>query len=310
MYNYGVGTDTAASAERYPIRTVASLTGVLPVTLRAWERRYGLIRPSRTATGHRLYTQAQVDQIHAVLALMAKGVPIGQMRRALNGSTQARQAGPSSGAWTRYLERMSAAIARFDEVALDAVYDEALSLHPIERVTSNLLMPLLAALGRRWDGAAGGIAEEHFFAVFLRNKLGARLHHQHLPSGPKLMLSSAPGEFHEIGLLLFAIAAGEAGLRCVLLGANMPLAELALPARRAECRAIVISSSVDPDPETLRKALPALVAQAGVPVLVGGQTSVRHRSAIVAAGAVPLGADIEPGVRRLAALLLPKEKNA
>ncbi|MGQ0510171.1 MAG: MerR family transcriptional regulator [Betaproteobacteria bacterium] len=299
----------AASAERYPIRTVASLTGVLPVTLRAWERRYGLIRPSRTSTGHRLYTQAQVDQIHAVLALMAKGVPIGQMRRALAGSAQAHQSRPAAGPWTKYLERMSAAIARFDEAALDAVYDEALSLHPIERVTRNLLMPLLAALGQRWDRAAGGIAEEHFFAVYLRNKLGARLHHGRLRSGPKLLIACAPGEFHEIGLLLFAIAANEAGLRCVPLGANMPLAGLALPARRAECRAIVISSSIDPEPETLRKALPALVAQAGqagIPVLVGGQTSVKHRDAIVAAGAVPLGADIEAGVRRLAALLQPK----
>ena len=299
-----------ASAERYPIRTVASLTGVLPVTLRAWERRYGLIRPSRTSTGHRLYTEAQVDQIHEVLALMAKGVPIGQMRRALTGSAQARQSRPAAGPWTRYLERLSAAIARFDEAALDAVYDEALSLHPIGRVTGSLLMPLLSALGQRGDPAASGIAEVNFFAVYLRNKLGARLHHRRLQSGPKLLLACAPGEFHEIGLLLFAIAAGEAGLRCVPLGANMPLAELALPARRAECRAIVISSSVDPEPATLRKALPALVAQAGVPVLVGGDTSVRHRNAIVAAGAVPLGADIEAGVRRLAVLLQPKERSS
>lgn len=299
-------SERAARTERYPIRTVAALTGVLPVTLRAWERRYGLIRPLRTRTGHRLYTQAQVDQIHEVLALVAKGVPIGQVRRALSGSAQARPSRAAKGPWTRYLERMSAAIARFDEAALDAVYDEALSLHPIERVTSSLLMPLLAALGQRWDRAAGGVAEEHFFAVYLRNKLGARLHHRRLPSGPKLLLACAPGEFHEIGLLLFAIAASEAGLRCVPLGANMPLEDLALPARRADCRAIVLSSSVDPEPAMLRKALPALVeqaGQAGVPVLVGGQTSVKHREAIVAAGAVPLGADIEAGVRRLAALL-------
>lgn len=309
MYNYGVGTDTAASAERYPIRTVASLTGVLPVTLRAWERRYGLIRPSRTRTGHRLYTQAQVNQIHEVLSLMARGVPIGQVRRALSGGAQARQAPPTAGPWARYLERMSTAIARFDEAALDAVYEEALSLHPIERVTSSLLMPLLCALGERWDRTAGGVAEEHFFGVYLRNKLGARLHHRRLPSGPKLLLACAPGEFHEIGLLLFAIAASEAGLRCVPLGANLPLAELALPARRADCRAIVVSSSLDPEPATLRKALPALVAQVDIPVLIGGQTSVRHRDAIVAAGAVPLGADIEAGVRRLVALLRPRKSN-
>jgi DNA-binding transcriptional MerR regulator len=282
---------------------VASLTGVLPVTLRAWERRYGLIRPGRTPKGHRVYTQAQVDRIHQVLELIEKGVPIGQMRHALAGGASAEPAGVASGQWRKYLARMSAAIARFDEAELDDAYGDALSLHPIERVTRKLLVPLLSRLGRRWDQVAGGIAEEHFFAVYLRNKLGARLHHSRLPAGPKLLLACAPGEHHEIGLLLFALAANEAGLRCVPLGANMPLAELPLPARRADCRAIVISSSVDPDPETLRRVLPALVAQARMPVLIGGRTSARHRDAIIAAGAVPLGAEIEAGVRRLRAVL-------
>lgn len=293
---------TGESAGRFPIRTVATLTGVLPVTLRAWERRYGLIRPQRTRTGHRLYTQAHIDQIHQVLALVAKGVPIGQVRRVMADGA-ARTSQPAAGAWRGYLERMAAAIARFDEAALDEVYDEALALHPIERVTHELLMPLLAALGERWQGAAGGVAEEHFFAVYLRNKLGARLHHRRLPAGPGLLLACAPGEHHEIGLLLFAIAAQAAGVRCVVLGANMPLEDLAAAARRARCEAIVISSSVDPEPALLGEALPAVVAQAGVPVLFGGGASVRHHDAIVAAGAVPLGSDIEAGMRRLLPML-------
>src|SRR5512135_3863982 len=159
-----------------PIRTVATLTGVRPVTLRAWERRYGLIRPLRTRTGHRLYSQAQVDQIHEVLTLIAKGVPISQVPRALADTAQARAPRGSGGAWARYRRRMAAAIARFDEAALDEAYEEALALHPVERVTRELLMPLLEELGERWSKVAGGVAEEHFFAVYLRNKLGARLH--------------------------------------------------------------------------------------------------------------------------------------
>ncbi|MBC7802448.1 MAG: MerR family transcriptional regulator [Candidatus Parcubacteria bacterium] len=289
-------------ALRLPIRAVASLTGLLPVTLRAWERRYGLIRPSRSPSGHRLYTQEQVDLIHRIVALTGQGIPIGQVRDALAGSAPETAAG-RAGPWSRYLERMSRAIGNFDERMLDEVYDETLSLHPIERVTRNLLMPLLAELGRRWDRTPGGIAEEHFFAVYLRNKLGARLHHRRLTSGPRLLLACAPGEHHEIGLLLFALAVNDAGMRCVPLGADMPLGELAAAALRSGCVAIVISSSVDPQPAALREELPSLVAQARVPVFFGGQASVRHHDAIVAAGAVPLGADIEAGVRRLAEIL-------
>ena len=104
-------------------------------------------------------------------------------------------------------------------------------------------------------------------------------------------------------MLLFALAANDAGLRCVPLGADLPLSELAPAALRAGCRAIVISSSIDPAPETLRQTLPELVALARVPVFVGGQTSVRHRDDLVRAGAIPLGTDLQAGVRLLSSTL-------
>jgi DNA-binding transcriptional MerR regulator/methylmalonyl-CoA mutase cobalamin-binding subunit len=295
-------------AERFPIRTLASLTGVLPVTLRAWERRYGLIRPKRTPAGHRYYTREHVNLIHRVLSLTAQGIPISDVPRMLAGSAPEPAASAATGPWAPHLQSMAQAIAQFDEAALDEAYDSALALHPIESVTRNLLMPLLAELGLRWERAVGAIAEEHFFAVYLRNKLGARLHHRRPQSGPKLLLACAPGEQHEIGLLLFALAAHEAGLRCVTLGADIPLSELAPAALRGGCRAIVLSSSTDPAPEVLAKGLPELAAQARIPVFVGGQTSVRHADAVVAAGAIPLGADLEAGMRRLQSVLGGAEK--
>lgn len=292
---------TALPDERLPIRTVATLTGVLPVTLRAWERRYGLIRPQRTPAGHRIYTREHVELIHRVLAMTATGVAISDVQRTLVGSAAAAAPARKAGPWSRHLERMARAISQFDDVALDEVYDDALSLQPIERVTRNLLLPLLEELGRRWESATGAIAEEHFFAVYLRNKLGARLHHRRPQTGHRVLLACAPGEHHEIGLLLFALAAHDAGLRSVILGADTPLGELAPAALRAGCRAVVVSSSVNPTPAMLADALPELVAQARIPVFVGGQVSVRHRDAVVAAGAIPLGSDIKAGVRRLLA---------
>jgi DNA-binding transcriptional MerR regulator/methylmalonyl-CoA mutase cobalamin-binding subunit len=296
--------------ERLPIRTVASLTGVLPVTLRAWERRYGLIRPHRSASGHRYYTHAHVDLIHRVRALTARGVPISEVRRALSAEPEAPAAARESGPWPRYIERMLRAVRQFDDRALDEVYDDALALHPVERVTLSLLMPLLDELGRNWERADGAVAEEHFFAVYLRNKLGARLHHRRPPGGRKLLLACAPGEHHEFGLLFFALALQDAGLHGIPLGANTPLKELAPAALRSGSRAIVVSSSVDPEPGMLKQDLPELVAQARIPVFVGGHTSVRHRDAVVAAGATPLGADIAAGIRLLLAVLDSQGKTA
>ena len=294
----------ATEAEQFPIRTIASLTGVNAITLRAWERRHGLIRPLRTPKGHRLYTHQHVELIQRVLALVGRGVPIGQVRAALEASEPEAARPAGKGPWHAYLERMADAIARFDEAALDEVYDEALSLHPVERVSRRLLVPLLVSLGRRWKQVAGGIAEEHFFAVYLRNKLGARLHHRRRrAAGPRLLAACGPGEHHEIGLLLFALTAHDAGLRVVLLGADTPLAEIGIAAARAGCDAAVVSSAVDPAPGVLERELPALVAKPGVPVFIGGSAAERHRDAINAAGAIALGTDLEAGLRRVAAML-------
>jgi len=293
--------DDKEGASLYPIRTVSTLTGVNSVTLRAWERRYGLIRPTRTASGHRLYTQAHIDLINRVLVLLDKGIPISQVRAALE-STEAPETArePQAGPWQRYRERMVSAIIRFDENALEDSYNEALSLYPVDIVTRHLLLPLLAELGERWETAEGSVAEEHFFGVYLRNKLGARFHHRARGNtGPRILLACLPGELHEVGVLLFALAAHDAGYRVVLLGANMPLEDLPAVVRRAEIDAIVLSGSMRPETALLDARLPRLVADTGVPVCVGGLTSVGHRDAIVAAGAEALGSDIDHGLRRL-----------
>lgn len=294
----------SVTAEQIPIRTVASLTGVNPITLRAWERRYGLIRPLRTSKGHRLYTYQHVEQIRRVLAHLARGVPISRVREPLDAEPEARPRGRARGPWPAYHDRMAAAIARFDEAELDRIYDEALSIYSIDQVTNFLILPLLRRLGGRWERVSGAVAEEHFFAVHLRTKLGARLQHRmRYVTGPRLVAACAPGEQHEIALLLFALEAQRLDLRTVLLGADTPFEEVAIAQRRCRSDALVISSSVDPAPGLLERALPKLVRQTGVPVFVGGATAVRHRSAITAAGATPLGAEMEIGARLIRAAL-------
>jgi cobalamin-dependent methionine synthase I len=158
----------------------------------------------------------------------------------------------------------------------------------------------LIELGLRWEEAEGSIAEEHFFSFYLRNKLGARYHHRSRSNnGPLVLLAGLPGEYHEIGLLLFALAAHETGYRIIPLGANMPLDELAPVAKLKNCSAILLSGAIEPSVQTLSKDLPALVSEASVPVLVGGLSSVYGYDAINRAGAVALGRDIDHGLLTL-----------
>ena len=198
----------AGTTELFPIRTVSTLTGVNPVTLRAWERRHGLIRPVRTPSGHRLYGHEQIESIHRILGLLKRGLPISQVARALATPAGSSRAGGQIGYWRELCELLVAATARFDEQELERVYASALSLHPVEAVTDRLLLPVLRELGRRWESGEGSIAQEHFFSGYVRDKLGARFHHRtRHDRGPRILAACLHEEQHEIGLLVFALAA-------------------------------------------------------------------------------------------------------
>ena len=288
-----------------PIRTVAELTGVNPVTLRAWERRYQLITPQRTPKGHRLYTQDDVELIRHVLELLDQGISISQVKPLLTQVPGQQQAVTDAGeVWRNYQDKMLTAIEQFDEQALDTIYNDALSLYPVDVVIQRLISPLLRILGERWRERPAGIAEEHFFTVYLRNKLGARVHHMNQRSnGPLLLLACLPGEFHDIGLLLFALASVNFGFRVLVLGANMPLEQLTVVMQQKSCDGIVLSGSARPARGAIETGLPALVNATRVPVFVGGKTAVKHQQKIEAAGATCVGESIGSGLRMMSEIL-------
>lgn len=291
-----------------PIRTVSSLTGVNSVTLRAWERRYDLIKPVRTPKGHRLYTMADVDLIHQVTTLLDNGISIGQARQVL----AARQSQPESveepqsavSPWLNYQDRLLRAITAFDEGELNEIYNEILSLYPVDIVSSRLIVPLLRELGERWSQGLGSIAEEHFFSVFLRNKLGARFHHLNRNrQGPRLLAACLPGEQHEVGLLLFALAALDRDYQMVLLGPNTPLLELPSVVERVAIHAIVLAGSADNVATVIQQELSALCQAVAPPVFIGGRVVNACRQAITAAGAIPLDDELNAALRGIDARL-------
>lgn len=290
--------------ELVPIRTVSQLTGVNPVTLRAWERRYGLIQPQRTPKGHRLYSHEDIDLIRRVLGLLDRGMSIGQVRLALDTDDEGPEREGGEDNWTVYRARMIRAVTRFDEAGLDEVYNETLALYPVNVATRRLILPLLEEIGRRREFGEGMVAEEHFFGCYLRNKLGARFHHRprHVRSA-RLLMACMPEEYHEIGLLLFALSAGARGYDIVLLGANMPTGDLPDVVDRAGAGALVLSGSVEPGELTLNEVLPSLVAGVDVPVFVSGTGPARVHDRVEVSGAICLGSDIDGGLIRLSAAL-------
>jgi DNA-binding transcriptional MerR regulator len=264
--------------ESFPIRVLSEKTGVAPTTLRAWERRYGLLKPQRTPKGHRLYNSNDVEAVNRIVNLLNENYTISKAINAIKLEeiqekieTRSDPDKPNTDHWDEFHKRFLTAIEQFDEYKLDNIYNEALSLYPIDLVSSQILRPLLATLGQRWESRDAGIAEEHFFTSYLRNKVGARLHHiSGKNQGRRILLACMPGEFHELGSLLFGLSAMSRGYRILFLGADLPLDQIRHVVETTEIDAVLLSAVNVTLRGQISRQLEKLAADLSVPVMLGG----------------------------------------
>lgn len=287
----------------YPIRSVAAETGVNPVTLRAWERRYGLIKPQRTPKGHRLYSREDIERIHRILELLARGVAISQVRKLLDEPQPAPPAptplAPGETPWDDYSQRMRQCVERFDEAALEALYNDALSLYPLDMVAQRLLLPLVGELKERQPRSPRDAAHARFLLAYLRNKIGARFHHQSSQAhGPRLLAACLPGEDSEIELLLIALMALNRGFRVTFLGRDTPLDALPLITEKTAARAMVLYGNVTLAAEDVQN-LERLARATPQPVFVCGQYGMAHEQTAHAAGLRVLQGDPQTCLEQL-----------
>ena len=133
-----------------PIREVSRITGVNAVTLRAWERRYGLIVPHRTAKGHRLFSTEHIQRIQQILLWLNRGVSVSQIKPLLNAPPTLAPAPDSD--WQAWRQTMIEAISELAERRLDDCFNQAMSLYPARPLCEQLLLPLLSELEQRWQG--------------------------------------------------------------------------------------------------------------------------------------------------------------
>ena len=291
------------ASERFPIRVLSEKTGVGTSTLRAWERRYGLLKPERTPKGHRLYSADDMHHVERILTLLDEGHSLPVIARqfsfgdpwALNKEKLAGK----PGVWADYLSGTLQAIADFSSERLEAIFNEASSLYPVEMVTERLIEPTLVELGERWETRGAGIAEEHFYTAWARNRLGARFHHAvGQARGARVLCAGLPGSHHDIGLLLFSLSALSRGYRVLYLGADLPLTQLPLVLERSAARGVVMSSrnAIAADMQT---ELAKLARSLRVPLMLGGPCSDEPLKVFENAGGVRMGSRISVALRVL-----------
>ncbi|HEV2148591.1 MAG TPA: MerR family transcriptional regulator [Longimicrobiaceae bacterium] len=237
----------------YRIKSVAALTGINSATLRAWERRYRLVTPHRTPGGYRVYSDQDVDTIARVKALLERGLKVSEaveiVRRGESTPTLPEVASDTEST-LRVREAVLEALLDFDRAAADRLYDRLGALSFPDRV-EEVLMPILRRVGELWASGEATVTQEHFTAVFAREKLESMLGFLSAApaDGPEVVFAGLPGEQHELGLLGVAVHLAAGGWRVTYLGADVPFADLqATLAERAPsllCTSIILPISHD-----------------------------------------------------------------
>ena len=256
-----------------PIREVARQTGVNAVTLRAWERRYGLIVPQRTPKGHRLFNAEHVQRIHTILTWLNRGVPVSQVKGLIDSALPLPD--PVENEWHALRQNLVSAISDLTERRVDDAFNQAMALYPPRTLCEQLLLPLLQELEQRWQGQFGAQMERVFFLSWLRSKFGARIYHNNrqLQGAPLLLInqSDLPLEPH---LWLSAWLASSADCPVEVFDWPLPTGELALAVEHLKPRAVLLYSS-----KALHlSALAKLLSGVDCPKLIVGPTVCIHQA--------------------------------
>lgn len=239
------------------IGEVSRRVGVSPEVLRAWERRYGLLQPTRSPGGLRLYSPDDVERVQLMRRHIADGLaPAEAAALAIDGAADAGDpAGDDRSALATARAELREALDRFDEPQAQAAFDRLLGIATVDTMLSEVVVPYLQELGARWERGDASIAQEHFASGLLRGRLLGMARGWGRGLGPLAVLACLPGEQHELGLISFGLALREHGWRIVYLGADAPVETVAEVSTGSDARLVVLTAA---RPDLVEETLPAL----------------------------------------------------
>jgi methanogenic corrinoid protein MtbC1 len=212
------------------IGDLSGRTGVSAHKLRAWERRYGLLKPRRSAGNYRLYAPADEARVRLMQRYLGEGIPPAQAAELTSAARFAvnpgagRQVPPPDAASAQ--AEIRRALTRFDETSAQRTLERLFVAFTPTTVTRDVLMPYMHEVGEQWSAGRISVGEEHFATNFFQARLLALARGWDRGLGPRALLACAPNEQHTLGLIVFGIALHELGWRITYLGADTPVETL------------------------------------------------------------------------------------
>ncbi|WP_432879180.1 MerR family transcriptional regulator [Kribbella sp. CA-245084] len=265
------------------IGALSKRAGVSEHVLRAWETRYGLLTPTRSSGGYRLYSESDVRRVQRMRAFLAQGLSAAEAARAVLAERSTVAADPVS---VRKAEaggsaNLRAALDDLDERAAHRVLDELFGALTIEAVIRDVLIPYLHELGDRWGRGEVTVGQEHFASNLIRSRLAGLAPGWGGGQGPRALLACPPGELHDIALLSFGLVLRRSGWRVIYLGSDSPMVDIEHAAGVLQPDVVMLSAS---DPERFERVQSDLTQLARVwPVALAGPGASTELAAAVGA---------------------------
>lgn len=261
------------------IGALSKRAGVSEHVLRAWETRYGLLSPSRSAGGFRLYSDSDLRRVQRMRAYLADGLSAAEAARAVLAESERVLPAPVRTAEPGSATELQVALDDLDERAAHAVLDQLFGVLSVEAVIRDVLMPYLHELGDRWERGEVTVGQEHFASNVIRSRLAALSTGWGAGPGPRALLACPPGELHDIALLSFGLVLRRSGWRVVFLGADSPLADVERTAAALGPDLVMLAASDRARFEVIRPGLVRL-AQGRSVALVGAGASAELAAAV------------------------------
>jgi MerR family transcriptional regulator, light-induced transcriptional regulator len=244
--------------------------GVSPEVLRAWERRYGVLRPTRSEGGFRLYSTADEERVRRMLALQQEGLSpaVAARTAAADDGASAASAVPAEA----LRQALADALDRFDEGAANRTFDRALAVLTLDTLLRQIVLEYLADLGERWSAGLTSVAQEHFATNVLRGRLLGLARDWGQGGGPLALLACPPGELHDLGLICFGLALRARGWRIAFLGADTPVDTLKHTAETLHPDLVVLTATSPRRLSSIRSELRELGGATRLAVAGAGTT--------------------------------------
>lgn len=225
------------------IGALSHKVGVSPELLRAWEQRYGLLGPLRSPGGFRLYSAEDEERVRSMKRHLKAGLSAAEAARlALDESAHADAEHTRSASLTRLSTELRTALDRLEEPGAQASFDRLLATFTLETVLRDVVLPYLHALGERWERGEATVAQEHFASNVLRGRLLGLARGWGRGAGPTAVLACAPGELHDLSLMIFGVVLAARGWVITYLGPDTPISTIEEALADTKPRLVVIAA--------------------------------------------------------------------